>query len=151
MAAGNEGWQAVLSAGGWPAISLAVVTAVFRGPSLLRFLGKEYTQAEEKKRDELDKERDGISVWKDKELDRLRSDVAAKQESIDRLKVRIEQLMRALAWWREYSRDMRHDRMNDQQRHQAHERQYGVPVLLDAAVPPVPALSEESDAEQYRL
>lgn len=146
----ESGWAEVLKDGGWPALALGFVVAVIKSPGLLRHAVREIKGTEEKKRDALDHERDGIEAYKNGEIVRLRAEVQNAEQRIERLKRRVDQLMQSIGWWRDYARDQRHDWVNSVQRHRSHEIQSGIDVLEDPPVPPVPRVSEEDDADDFR-
>ena len=135
-----------LAHGGTPALLVAgLCWAVFKGPSLLRSLSKEYKDDDGKERRRVDADRDRIAAWQEKEVDRLRLREQAHSDQIEHLRERIDQLMRALAVWREIAREIRHKANGLLQQHVMYEVKGGLVPLELEDLDHVPDIAEQRD------
>lgn len=145
----DDGWDAVLKGGGWPALMLSILVAIIKGPDLFRSILRSWTGEEVRKEDRLDQQQEAFWSVKDRELDRLRTENSRHIDRNDKLSGRIGQLMASIMWWRDYAGDMRFDRLADRNAFEAYERLHGLEPLVLPDIPLVPRVSEEDTADQF--
>ena len=145
-----DGWWAVIKGGGWPAVVLAGLAIIIKWPTISASFSKEWGREDAKREERLDQQQEAFWGVKDRELERLRSEVTTNQTRVGQLLDRINRLMDAIAWWRDLARDMRTDRLGDRLAFRSYVQLHGIKPLDLPDVPPVPRVTEEDTADEFR-